>query len=244
MTEKPKPRSLVTGSCGFMGTHMVEMLVAAGHEVIATDLESAWADDDRKAGRFPSVVKAAGVQFIASDLTKPETLDPLVKDLDYVFHIASVFSYSAPWSVLRHVNVDGTRALLDKLLVASPNLKRIVVWGAAGLAQEGHRRGRGNACPLRGGFALLVGHHGAHLHGFEFTEPCGRPPGAADQRIQGGGGGLFQVQLGGEQLDIFRLDILFGQLEVEIGRLAAGIVAPLPRPTMRTRAEFTLQAEA
>jgi nucleoside-diphosphate-sugar epimerase len=131
--EKARPRSLVTGSCGFMGTHMVEMLAAAGHDVIATDLESAYREDDRKTGRFPGVLKAATVRFVPSDLTRPETLGDLAKGVDYVFHIASVFSYSAPWSVLRRVNVEGTKALLDRLLEDSPNLKRIVVWGAGGI---------------------------------------------------------------------------------------------------------------
>lgn len=131
--EHAKPRSLVTGACGFMGTHMVELLAAAGHEVLATDLESAWKADDRKAGRFPSVIKSAGVQFVASDLTQPETLAPIVEGLDYVFHVAGVFSYAASWQVLRRVNVDGTKALLDRLLVASPELKRVVVWGAGGI---------------------------------------------------------------------------------------------------------------
>jgi nucleoside-diphosphate-sugar epimerase len=128
-----KPRSLVTGACGFMGTHMVEVLAEAGHDVLATDLPSAWEKDDRATGRFPGVLKRLGVEFVSADLARPETLEPLVKDVDYIFHIASVFSYRAPWSLLKHVNVDGTRALLDYALKDGKRLKRVVVWGAGGI---------------------------------------------------------------------------------------------------------------
>jgi nucleoside-diphosphate-sugar epimerase len=127
-----KPLSLVTGACGFMGTHMVEVLAEAGHRVRATDLESACAKDDRHRGRFPSVLRRLGVEIVPSDMTRPETLAPLCEGVDYVFHIAAVFSYSAPRDLLYKVNVEGTRALLD-LLAGRPGLKRLVVWGAGGV---------------------------------------------------------------------------------------------------------------
>ena len=128
-----KPRSLVTGACGFMGTHMVEVLAEAGHAIRATDLPSACEADDRRAGRFPSVVRDLGVELVPADLSRPETLAPLVKDVDTIFHVASVFSYKAPWSVLKRVNVDGTRALLDLALAERRAPKRVVIWGAGGI---------------------------------------------------------------------------------------------------------------
>ncbi len=127
-----RPLSLVTGACGFMGTHMVEVLHAAGHRIRATDLAAAGARDDREKGRFPSVLERLGVEFVPSDMTRPETLEPLVQDVDYVFHIAAVFSYSASWELLRLVNADGTRSLLD-LLRGHKRLKRLVLWGAGGV---------------------------------------------------------------------------------------------------------------
>lgn len=127
-----KPLCLVTGACGFMGTHMVEVLTEAGYPVRATDLPSAYEKDDRKAGRFPSVLKRLGVEFIPSDLTEPSTLDPVVKDVQLAFHVAAVFSYSAPWALLEKVNVDGTRELLDRLLDQA-TFSKLVYWGAGGV---------------------------------------------------------------------------------------------------------------
>jgi nucleoside-diphosphate-sugar epimerase len=111
---------------------MVEVLAQAGHEIRATDQESACRADDLKRGRFPSVLKKLGVECIPSDMTRPETLAPLVKGVDYVFHIAAIFSYSVPRDLLFQVNVEGTRSLLD-FLVVEPRLKRLILWGAGGV---------------------------------------------------------------------------------------------------------------
>jgi nucleoside-diphosphate-sugar epimerase len=131
-TQKKKtPVSLVTGSCGFMGTHMIQVLTAAGHKIRATDLEQAYEKDDLELGRFPSVLKENGVEFIPSDMTRPETLAPLVKGVDYIFHIASVFNYSASWDTLYRVNVEGARALYAEA-VKQKGLKKFILWGAGG----------------------------------------------------------------------------------------------------------------
>lgn len=126
------PLSLVTGACGFMGTHMVEVLKEAGHRVRATDLARSYERDDVQAGRFPSVLKRLGVEFIPADVTNRETVEKILHDVEYVFHIAAIFSYSASWEVLYRVNVEGTRSLLD-LLKKVPTLKKLVLWGAGGI---------------------------------------------------------------------------------------------------------------
>ena len=68
--------------------------------------------------------------------------------------------------------------------------------------------------------AFFVFDGGADLHGFEGVEPA-LPPETLRQGRQGGGGGLAEVQLAHQQLDVFRLDVAFAQLQVEIGLAAA-----------------------
>jgi UDP-glucose 4-epimerase len=113
--------ALVTGACGFVGSHMLDLLIEKGIKVRATDLESA----DR------SYVDSLGVEFVPADLTRKETLRPILDGADYVFHTASVFNYSAPWDLLHRVNVEGTRNLCEVALETNPEI--IVNWSSGAI---------------------------------------------------------------------------------------------------------------
>ncbi len=127
------PLALVTGACGFMGTHMVEILAEVGYRIRATDLAAAYDHDDLNTGRFPSVLKKTPhVEFIPADITNPSDIAKLVEGVEYVFHIAAIFSYSAPWSLLWKVNVQGTQHLLEALQ-KTPTFKKLVLWAAGGV---------------------------------------------------------------------------------------------------------------
>ena len=125
-------KALVTGACGFIGSHMVEVLAEAGHEVVAGDLPSALAAAPSDRTRWPEVCSAAGARLVPLDLTDPSSVASAVKDAEVVFHIAAVFDYMAPESVLRRVNVEGTRNLFEAL-VKDGSCRRVVNWGAGGI---------------------------------------------------------------------------------------------------------------
>lgn len=127
-----KPLCLVTGACGFMGSHMVEVLHERGYRIRATDLASTYGADDRASGHFPSVLKRLGVEFVPADLTDPSSLDAAVRNVQLCFHMAAVFSYSAPFDLLERVNYDGTRELVTRLL-DQPSFSKMVHWGAGGV---------------------------------------------------------------------------------------------------------------
>lgn len=125
-------KALVTGACGFIGSHMVEVLAEAGHDVVAGDLPSALAAPAEDRTRWPEVCRDVGASLVPLDVTDVGLVKQAVEEAEVVFHIAAVFDYTAPERVLRTVNVEGTRNLFDALL-ASGSCRRVVNWGAAGI---------------------------------------------------------------------------------------------------------------
>lgn len=125
-------KALVTGACGFVGSHMCEVLAEAGYDVRATDLAAAFEPAPKERGRYPSVLKRLGVEFVPSDLTDKKSLKEVVRGVDIVFHPAAVFDYSAPYDLLEQVNVNGTRNLCEAILSAG-QIERLVNWSTAGV---------------------------------------------------------------------------------------------------------------
>ena len=109
-------RALVTGACGFVGSHMVELLLSRGYSVVATDK------------KLDGVSNASNVEFRVSDVTDIETLRPLFGGIDLVFHIAGLFDYWAPYERLHKVNVGGTRNLCEVAL--DYDIESLVVWSS------------------------------------------------------------------------------------------------------------------
>ena len=133
--------ALVTGACGFVGTHMVSHLIQQGWDVIATDL------DREDHGNYycengvlhPSYQKDAigeyDMEFIPADLTRKETLYPLFEHrIDVIFNIASLYDYFALWDVLYKINVEGTRNLVE--VAVEKGVRRIIHWSTEGVYGE------------------------------------------------------------------------------------------------------------
>ncbi len=115
----------VTGGTGFVGSHLVEALLAGGHEVwalVRNPKSSAWLTD------LP-------VRMLKGDLF---SIPPLPRDLEAVFHLAGL-AKSTRISRYYSVNSLGTASLLDAL--ARQRLKPRVVYvstiSAGGPSSEG-----------------------------------------------------------------------------------------------------------
>ncbi len=75
------PRTLVTGAAGFLGSHLVDKCLAAGHEVIGMD--------NLLTGNMDNLDHLAGEEcfyFVKQDVTEYIYVQG---DLDYIFHFAS-----------------------------------------------------------------------------------------------------------------------------------------------------------
>lgn len=115
-------RAVVTGAGGFIGSYMVDLLLKEGWNVIATDLPQ----------KLLQCEKKKGVKFISADITNPSSLLHLFKNkVDYFFHFAAIFDFSAPMDLLKKVNVDGTENLCK--LCAEKGIKRFVLISTGGV---------------------------------------------------------------------------------------------------------------
>ena len=81
---KPSETVLVTGGCGFIGSHFCEALLAEGHHVIAID--------DLSTGRLENVEDLRSnpnFAFHIDTIINPPLLDRLVGESDVIFHLAA-----------------------------------------------------------------------------------------------------------------------------------------------------------
>ena len=73
-------KSLVTGGCGFIGSHIVDYLAELGQEVIVVDNRSANNDQ---------FYTTPGVEYLNADITDYSAMSAAMEDVDYVFHLAA-----------------------------------------------------------------------------------------------------------------------------------------------------------
>ena len=107
-------RVLVTGAAGFIGSHLVEALVAAGADVRALVHYNA-RNDWGNLELVPEEIRNE-VDVRLGDVQDPFGVASMVSDRDVVFHLAALigipYSYVRPASYV-NVNVTGTLNVLE-----------------------------------------------------------------------------------------------------------------------------------
>ena len=99
---------LVTGGAGFIGSHLVERLIAAGDRVRVVD--------DLSTGKRENIAGYEALEFIEGDVRDAGLIDRCIRGMDAVVHLAAVASVQASMDdpVRTHqVNFDGTLNLLE-----------------------------------------------------------------------------------------------------------------------------------
>jgi len=113
---------LVTGGAGFIGSHLVDRLLAVGFEV--------WVLDDFSAGRMENVSCHNGVRgfhLVRGDVRDVGLVEKIVEDVDVVFHEAALVDVALSVEnpvLFNEVNVVGTLNLLRACL--GSDVKRFV----------------------------------------------------------------------------------------------------------------------
>ena len=104
-------RILVTGGAGFIGSHLSERLLNDGHQVTVLDSASTG-----RLSNLNGVIDSPQFQVIEGSILDSTVLNPLVKDADYVFHLAAavgVFNIVKNPLVSLLTNIRGTENVLE-----------------------------------------------------------------------------------------------------------------------------------
>jgi UDP-glucuronate 4-epimerase len=112
-------RALVTGVAGFVGSHLAEALVARSDDVIGVDCFTPYYDPVVKRANVHVLATNNGADVVEADLRVAD-LDPLLADVDVVFHQAAQPGVRHSWSdgfadYVQH-NVLVTQRLLDAVV--------------------------------------------------------------------------------------------------------------------------------
>ncbi len=119
---------LVTGGAGFIGSHLVDALLAAGHAVRVID--------DLSTGKRANLDPRS--QFFEGDAADPTLLGRAMADVDGCFHLAAIASVARgneDWCGTHRVNQSATVAVLD----AAREFGRVPVVYASSAAIYGTR---------------------------------------------------------------------------------------------------------
>jgi nucleoside-diphosphate-sugar epimerase len=121
---------LITGGCGFIGSHIAEELVEEKHEVIVYD--------DLSSGYEKNIAHIKeDVHFIKADIRDAQTLDKSMAGVDYVFHeaaLVSVFDSVDRPIDNNEINITGTLNVLNA--ARNQKVKRVVMASSAAVYGE------------------------------------------------------------------------------------------------------------
>jgi UDP-glucose 4-epimerase len=103
--------ALVTGGAGFIGSHLVELLIGSGHRVTVIDNLS-----NGRLANLEHLSTNPALEVVIADINQSEQIAPCFEGVDWVFHLAAladiVPSIEEPINYHR-ANVDGTVSVLE-----------------------------------------------------------------------------------------------------------------------------------
>ncbi len=127
---------LVTGGAGYIGSHLVDALVARDYAVTVLDnLEP----QVHRSGTWPSYANPKA-KYVKGDVRDRSVFEPLVLAAQAVVHFGAAVSVGqSMYQVDRYVDVNtrGTALLLDILVNAKHKVEKVVVASSIGVYGEG-----------------------------------------------------------------------------------------------------------
>ena len=131
-----KRNVLVTGGAGFIGSHLVDALVAEGNNVRVLD---ALVSQVHGENAQPVNVNSS-VEFVRADVCDRSVVDKALEGIEVVFHeAAEVGVGQSMYEIERYVRANdlGTAVLLEAILARQPQIKKVVVASSMSIYGEG-----------------------------------------------------------------------------------------------------------
>jgi dTDP-L-rhamnose 4-epimerase len=129
---------LVTGGAGFVGSHLVDSLLAAGERVRVLDNLDPLAHASGQAEHL-----APDAELIAADLRDRDAVDRALRGVDRVFHLGGVVGNGESMVNVRRAveaNAVGTATLLEAAIERRDSIRRVVVASSMVVYGEGSYR--------------------------------------------------------------------------------------------------------
>lgn len=164
-------RVLVTGGAGFVGSHLVDALIARGDRVRVFDnLDPQVHGPGGERPRWLS----AEAELVVGDMRDPDAVNRSLRDVDVVFHLAAAVGVGQSMyrvSDYTATNTLGTAHLLQTLIDREMTLDRLVVASSMSIYGEGRYLRPDGAAPTR----LLRTPEQLRAHEWELRDADGAP---------------------------------------------------------------------
>ena len=112
-------KALVTGTAGFIGSHLAERLLEQGAEVTGIDCFTDYYPRPVKEANLAGLRRRAGFSFVEATL-QDAVFDRLLEGVTHVFHLAAQAGVRKSWGrdfrVYTENNIEATQALLEALV--------------------------------------------------------------------------------------------------------------------------------
>src|SRR5690349_1098699 len=120
-------KCLVTGAAGFIGSHLCERLLQAGHEVVGVDAFIPYYPRPLKETNLAAARSNRHFQLHELDL-RTAPLDEAVDGVEVIFHLAAMPGLAKSWTnfdLYESCNVTATQRLLEAVY-RLPTLQRFL----------------------------------------------------------------------------------------------------------------------
>jgi nucleoside-diphosphate-sugar epimerase len=148
----PLRRAVVTGSAGFIGSHLVEALAAQGCDVVGIDNLDPWYDPSQKLDNALPVIDHPRFQHLELDLATAasETLRAVFAQADVVFHLAGRPGVQDSWgpgfAACAELNIVVSQRVFEAALQAG--VGRVVTASSSSVYGDSATAGGSTVAPI------------------------------------------------------------------------------------------------